>query len=274
MEMLLNQYLENIIKVYNMLKNKIVVITGGAGLIGQEFIRAIIEQNGIAIIADINKDIGKKVTNTLRKELNTKNIKFIKLDITSKKSLQKCIKKLNSRYKRIDAIVNNAYPRNKNFGNRFFDVTYDDFCENINLNLGGYFLTSQQFGKYFKTQGYGNIINISSIYGVVAPDFTFYKDTSMLGVPVEYATIKSSLIHLTKYMAKFFKGMNIKVNTITPGGIFDNQPDIFLDKYNAKCLSKGMLDKSDLKGTLIYLLSDMSEYVNGQNIIVDDGFVL
>ena len=257
-----------------MLRDKIIVVTGGAGLIGQEFIKTIIEQNGIAIIADIDKTIGKKVKKSLSKELDTKNIDFFKLDITSKKSLKKLIKKLDKKYGKIDAIVNNAYPRNKNYGRRFEDVTYEDFCQNTNLNIGGYFLTSQQFGIYFKTQGYGNILNISSIYGIVAPDFTFYEGTNMLGVPVEYAAIKSALIHLTKYMAKFYKGENIRVNTLSPGGIFDHQPELFLKKYNAKCLSKGMLDKTDLKGSFVYLLSDMSKYLNGQNIVVDDGFTI
>jgi len=257
-----------------MLKDKVIVVTGGAGLIGQEFIRTIIEQNGIAIIADINKQVGKKVKKDLSKELKTKNIKFIKLDITSKKSLQKCIKKLDKKYGRIDSIVNNAYPRNKNYGRKFDDVTYEDFCQNTNLNIGGYFLTSQQFGLYFTTQGYGNIVNISSIYGIVAPDFSFYEDTNMLGVPVEYAVIKSSLIHLTKYIAQYYKGKNIRVNTLSPGGIFDNQPEPFLGKYNNNCLNKGMLDKTDLKGSFTYLLSDMSKYVNGQNIVVDDGFTI
>lgn len=256
-----------------MLKNKVIVITGGAGLIGKEFVKAVIEQNGIAVIADINKESGEKVKESLSEELNTSNIDFIKLDITSKESLSECIHYLDDKYKRINALVNNAYPRNKNYARHFFDVEYSDFVENLGLNLGGYFTTSQQFAKYFQTQGYGNIINISSIYGVVAPKFEVYENTSMT-MPVEYAAIKSGLIHLTKYMAKYFKGMNIRVNTLTPGGIFDNQPESFLEKYKDKCLNKGMLDKSDLKGTLIYLLSDMSQYVNGQNIIVDDGFVL
>jgi len=256
-----------------MLKNKVVVITGGAGLIGKEFVKAVVEQNGIAIIADIDKKIGKEVKKTLSKELNTKNIKFVKLDITSKKSIKKCIYKLDKRYEKIDALVNNAYPRNKNYGKHFFDVEYDDFVENVGLNLGGYFLTSQQFAKYFKKQNYGNIINISSIYGVVAPKFEIYNGTTM-SVPVEYVAIKSGLIQLTKYMAKYFKGMNIRVNTLSPGGIEDNQPQEFLDAYNKQCLNKGMLDKSDLKGTLVYLLSDMSKFVNGQNIIVDDGFTI
>ena len=256
-----------------MLSNQIVVITGGAGLIGQEFVKAVVEQNGIAIIADINETLGNQVRDNLSKELGTSNIDFVKLDITSKESLQGCIDYLKDKYNRIDALVNNAYPRNKNYARYFFDVEYEDFVDNIGLNLGGYFTTSQQFALYFKTQGYGNIINISSIYGVIAPKFEIYENTSMT-TPVEYAAIKSGLIHLTKYMAKYFKGMNIKVNTLSPGGIFDSQPEPFLEKYKEECLNKGMLDKSDLKGTLIYLLSDMSKYVNGQNIVVDDGFCL
>lgn len=256
-----------------MLKSKVVVITGGAGLIGKEFVKAVVQNSGVAIIADINEEIGLKAKEDLSKELNTTNIDFIKLDITSKESLSECISYLDKKYKKIDALVNNAYPRNKNYGKHFFDVEYDDFVENLGLNLGGYFTTSQQFAKYFQKQGYGNIVNISSIYGVVAPKFEIYEGTSMT-VPVEYAAIKSGLIHLTKYMAKYFKGMEIRVNTLTPGGIFDSQPKSFLEKYKDQCLSKGVLDKSDLKGTLVYLLSDMSKYVNGQNIVVDDGFNL
>lgn len=256
-----------------MLKNKVVVITGGAGLIGKEFVKAVVENNGKAVIADINEDFGRKVQENLSKELNTSNIDFVKLDITSKESLNSCLDYLDNKYKRIDALVNNAYPKSKNYGKHFFDVEYGDFVENLGLNLGGYFTASQQFALYFQKQGYGNIINISSIYGVVAPKFGIYENTTMT-MPVEYAAIKSGLIHLTKYMAKYFKGMNINVNALSPGGIFDNQPEAFLAKYKEKCLNKGMLDNSDLKGTLVYLLSDMSKYVNGQNIVVDDGFSL
>ena len=256
-----------------MLKNKVIIVTGGAGLIGQEFIKAIIEQNGIAIIADINKKLGTEVKVKLNQQLNTNNVDFIKLDITSKKSLKNCINKLNNKYSRIDALINNAYPRNENFGRDVFDIEYEDFCQNINMNLGGYFLASQQLAKYFKKQNYGNIINISSIYGVVAPKFEIYKNTKITG-SIEYAAIKGGLLHLTKYFSKYFKGMNIKVNAISPGGILDNQPEPFLSAYKNECLNKGILDKNDLNGTLIYLLSDMSKYVNGQNIIVDDGFVL
>ena len=256
-----------------MLISKVIVVTGGAGLIGKEFIKAIVENKGIAIIADINEELGNKAKIDLSKELDTANIDFVKLDITSTDSLQECIDYLDEKYGKIDALVNNAYPRNKNYGKHFFDVKYQDFVENTGLNLGGYFTTSQQFALYFQKQGHGNIVNISSIYGVVAPKFEIYDNTQMT-MPVEYAAIKSGLIHLTKYMAKYFKGMNIKVNALSPGGIFDNQPEPFLEAYKKQCSNKGMLDKSDLKGTLVYLLSDMSRYVNGQNIVIDDGFSL
>lgn len=256
-----------------MVTGQIVVITGGAGLIGQEFVKAVVENNGIAIIADINTETGLKVKSQLSEELGTTHIDFIHLDITSEKSVNDGISTLTSKYGKIDALVNNAYPRNKNYGNHFYDVTHEDFIENMGMNIGGYFTTSQQFAKFFENQGHGNIINISSIYGVIPPKFEVYDNTPMT-MPVEYAVIKSGLIHLTKYMAKYLKGKNVRVNAISPGGIFNHQPQPFLDAYKTECLNKGMLDNSDLKGTLIFLLSDNSKYINGQNIIVDDGFVL
>jgi len=256
-----------------MLTNKIVIITGGAGLLGKEFVKAIVNENGTAIIADIDDKHGENVKSDISIELNTNKIDFIKLDITSKESVTEMIEQIVEKYGKIDALINNAYPRNKNYGRKFEEVTYDDFCENLNLHLGGYFLVSQQIAIFFKQQGYGNIVNMSSIYGVIPPRFEIYENTPMT-MPVEYAAIKSAVIHLTKYMAKYLKGSNIRVNCISPGGIFDNQPQAFLEKYNRAALTKGMLDGSDIQGTLIYLLSDMSKYVNGQNIIVDDGWSL
>jgi NAD(P)-dependent dehydrogenase (short-subunit alcohol dehydrogenase family) len=256
-----------------MLTGKVVVITGGCGLLGVEFVKGVVKSNGIAIIADMDKDTSLEVVKAVSKEMNTELVGFVELDITCSESIERAISYLDKKYDKIDALVNNAYPRNKEYGKHFFDVDYQNFVENVGMNLGGYFITSQLYSKYFKEQGYGNIINISSIYGEIAPKFEIYDNTKMT-VPVEYAAIKSGLIHLTKYMAKYFKGMDIRVNSISPGGILDAQPKEFLSRYNQQCSSKGMLDKSDINGTLIYLLSDMSKYVNGQNIIVDDGFTL
>ena len=255
------------------LEGKVVVITGGAGLIGKEFAKAVISQGGIAVIADIDEERIQCTIKELELTFPSDKIDAFKLDITSKDSLQECIDYLNSKYKKIDALINNAYPRNKNYGRHFFDVEYDDFVDNLGMNLGGCIIPSQLFSLYFQKQGYGNIINISSIYGVIAPKFEIYDNTEMT-MPVEYAAIKSGMLHLTKYMARYLKGKNIRVNAISPGGILDGQPKEFLSEYNHQCLTKGMLDSNDLNGTLIFLLSNMSSQINGQNIIVDDGFSL
>ena len=251
------------------IKDKVVVITGGAGLLGKEFCQAIVANGAIAIMAERELSVAKKAVEALGME----RIIPAQIDITNIDSIQKLITSISEKFGKIDALINSAYPRNKNYGKHFFDVTYDDFCENVGLNLGGYFLTSQQFAKFFYEQGYGNIINLASIYGVIAPRFEVYNNTSMT-MPVEYAAIKSGLIHLTKYMAKYFKGKNIRVNTISLGGIEDKQPESFLRAYKEFCLNKGMLNAKDIAGTVLYLLSDLSEFVNGQNIVVDDGFTL
>jgi len=256
-----------------LLDGKVIVITGGAGLIGQEFAKAVMSQGGIAVIADIDEERIQYTVKELAQKFPSGKIDAFKLNVISRDSLQECINYVDRKYKKIDALINNAYPRNKNYGRHFFDVEYDDFVENLGMNLGGCIIPSQLFSLYFQKQGYGNIINISSIYGVIAPKFEIYDNTEMT-MPVEYAAIKAGMLHLTKYMAKYFKGKNIRVNAISPGGILDAQPKEFLDRYNQQCSTKGMLDPKDLNGTLIFLLSDMSNHINGQNIIVDDGFTL
>lgn len=254
------------------INGKVIVVTGGAGLLGSAFVKGILDKNGIAIIADYDNDSGVKLKEELSKNYKER-VDFFKLDITSTKSVVDLIDYLDEKYSHINALVNNAYPRNKNYGHSFFDVTYKDFTDNVSKNLGGYFLCAQQFANYFMKQKEGNIINISSIYGIIAPRFEIYKETDMT-TPVEYAAIKSGIIHLTKYMAKYFKGDNIRVNSISLGGIFNKQPDRFIQKYNSMCLNKGMLNPKDTIGTLIFLLSENCKYINGQNIIIDDGFTL
>ena len=120
---------------------------------------------------------------------------------------------------------------------------------------------------------FGSNSNIASIYGSMAPRFEVYDGTSMT-MPVEYAVIKSAIIQLTRYFAQYFKRKGIKCNSLSPGGIFDNQSPIFIEKYSKYCGLKGMLDTTDVIGALLFLLSDDSLYINGQNIIVDDGYSL
>ena len=257
----------------NNVNGKIIVVTGGAGLLGQVFVEGILKSNGTAIIADIDVEGGMNAEKELQKIYGEKVVLFQELDITSKVSIEKLIQAVTKKYKKIDVLVNNAYPRNKNYGRHFFDVRYKDFCENVDLHLGGYFLMMQQFADFFAGQGWGNIVNISSIYGVIAPRFEIYTETNMT-MPVEYAVIKSGIIHLTKYLAKYLKGKNIRVNSLSPGGILDNQPERFLTAYKCHSLTKGMLSRGDVLGTLLFLMSDNSKFINGQNIIVDDGFSL
>lgn len=255
------------------IENKVVVITGGAGLVGQSFVKAIAACKGIPVIAEISEDKGNEARSKISEILGYDNVYFYKCDITSKDSLVELIQNVSSRFGKIDALINNAYPRNQNYGRHFFDVEYNDFSENLSLNVGGYFLASQLFAEYFVKQGYGNIISIASIYGVVAPRFEIYEGTKMSN-SVEYSAIKAGVIHLTKYIAKYLKGRNIRVNSLSLGGIYDNQPELFLDNYKKFCLNKGMLETDDVTGTLLFLLSEYSLYINGQNLVVDDGFTL
>jgi NAD(P)-dependent dehydrogenase (short-subunit alcohol dehydrogenase family) len=257
----------------DLLNGKIIVVTGGCGLLGQEFIKGIVNSKGIAIITDIEEEKGESIVKKIRDQLESDNVLFRKLDITSLESVKTAIGFFKDKFGKIDALVNNAYPRNMNYGNNFEKVRFEDFTENINCHLGGYFLISQQFAEFFKSQKFGNIISISSIYGVVPPRFEIYDNTTMT-MPVEYALIKAAIIHLSKYMAKYYKGTGIRFNCLSPGGILNNQDQLFVDKYNSFALSKGMLDKNDIIGALVFLLSDMSKYVNGQNIVVDDGWSL
>jgi NAD(P)-dependent dehydrogenase (short-subunit alcohol dehydrogenase family) len=255
-----------------MLNDKIVVVTGGAGFLGRTFVRAIAEHGGTVVVADINAEAANRVAEEISSSYPGR-VLAATLDIANKASVCNLIAKIKDKYCRIDAVVNNAYPRNRNYGRKLEEVTYADFCENTCLHLGGYFLVAQQFGLFFRAQGAGNIINMSSIYGTMLPRFEVYAGTHMT-MPVEYAAIKSAIIQLTRYFAQSFKGDHIRVNSLSPGGILDNQPESFLKAYNGFCNEKGMLDPVDITGSLLFLLSDGSKYVTGQNIIVDDGFHL
>ncbi|MBT8574530.1 SDR family oxidoreductase [Polynucleobacter paneuropaeus] len=254
------------------LTDKVVVVTGGAGRLGKVFSREIASWGGIAIVADVDLNHAKLVAQDAFPE-SKGFIEAACLDITSQESIENLISHLQKKYGKIDCVINSAYPKNTNYGRKLEDVQYKDFCENINLHLGGYFLVSQLFCSAFKSQGYGNVINISSIYGMTAPRFSIYEGTSMT-MPVEYAAIKSAVHHLTQYFAEYFKNTGIRVNCLSPGGIFSGQPIAFLQAYREHCANKGMLNPEDLLGALYFLLSDGSKYVTGQNICVDDGFTL
>ncbi len=253
-----------------LLDGRRVVVTGGAGLLGRTFCAAIAAHGGVAIVADRQLDAAKDVAAAIQKD-HPGGADAAPLDITDKASIDALIQHVHDHHGRVDAVVNNAYPRNAQYGRAVDDVTYADFCDNLGMHLGGYFLVMQRFAAYFRAEGGGNIVNMSSIYGVMAPRFSVYEGTPMT-MPVEYAAIKSGVLHLTRYFAQYLKGTGIRVNALSPGGILDRQPQRFLDAYQSHCAGKGMLSPDDLSGSLVFLLSDLSRHLDGQNLIVDDGF--
>lgn len=238
---------------------------------GRNFCTAIAKNNGIPIVADIDQPAALSVATRLR----TKGFRAdsVELDIADRESIDGMIDYLHSNYDRIDAVVNNAYPRNPNFGKHIEEVEYTDFCENVNLHLGGYFLVAQRFAIDFCKHGGGNIVNLSSIYGVCAPQFEIYDGTTMT-VPVEYAAIKAGVNHLTRYFAQYYKRDGIRSNALAPGGVRDKQHKSFIKNYDSLCGTRGMLEAEDLVGALLFLLGDTSRYMTGQILIVDDGWSL
>ena len=252
-----------------MLKDNVVAITGGAGLIGTAFSKAIIENGGRVIIGDIASNRGKE----LQDKFGADKALFIKVNTSDTNSIDKFLELGKNHFGKIDSAIHCAYPRSEQWGTKFEGLKAGGLKDDLFNQLGGAILFSQRLISFYRDQGYGNLVHVSSIQGVAAPKFEHYEGTKMVS-PIEYSAIKSGIISITKYLAKYCKSQNIRVNCISPGGILDNQPEVFLEKYNSTCLSKGMMDAQDLNGTIVYLLSNMSKYVNGQNIIIDDGWIL
>ena len=253
----------------SVLEDNIVAITGGAGLLGSSFSRAVVENGGKVIIGDVSIERGESLQN----ELGLENALFVEVDTSNTVSIDSFLSKGKRHFGKINSAVHCAYPRSPQWGTKFEELSPEGLRDDLFNQLGGAILFSQRLFLFFRNQGYGNLVHVASIQGVAAPKFEHYQSTEMVS-PIEYSAIKSGIISITRYLAKYCKGENIRVNCISPGGILDNQPTIFLDKYNQTCSNKGMLDSIDLNGTIVYLLSDMSKYVNGQNLIIDDGWIL
>lgn len=238
---------------------KNIVIIGGSGLIGSQIFQ---------------KFENNKEYNVINIDLKNQNkLNFFKGNICSEKSISNVFKKIFKKFKTIYAVVNLSYPKNKNWGKSIENITDKDLKESLFNQLGSSIILAKVISKYFLKQKYGNIIFFSSIQGISAPKFEHYLNTNIVS-PIEYSATKAGIINITKYLAKYFKNKNIRVNCISPGGILNNQPKNFLKRYKKSCLSKGMLDSKDLIGLVEFLVSEKSKYINGQNIIIDDGWSL
>lgn len=250
------------------LKNKTILIIGAGGLLGANVVKASQRLDAKIIAADICiKAMSERL---LQLGVELEQVTLESVDITNTAS----VASLFDKYDCLDGAVNCTYPRNKLYGAHFFDVDIESFNENLALHLGSAFLFTQRCAKYFKEhENPFSLVNISSIYGVIVPKFEVYDNTTMT-MPVEYAAIKSAILHMSKYTVKYVNDSRFRINSVSPGGIFDNQPDSFLAKYKSHTNGAGMLDVSEILGAVLFLLSDGSKFVTGQNIIVDDAFSL
>jgi len=255
------------------LAGQVIVVTGGAGRIGQVFCAAIAQAGGTAIVADTAADNAARLATELCGQYGPQAAMALAFDITAAGEIDAAIDRLHERYGRIDAVVNNAYPRNPGYGAKVEDVSYANFADNVARHTGGYFITAQRFAAYFSRQGRGSIVFMASVYGVVAPRFEIYAATPMT-MPVEYSVIKAGLIHLTRYLAQYYKQAGIRVNALSPGGVFAEQPAEFVHRYSAHAAGKRMLEATDLTGALLFLLSPAAAHMTGQNLVVDDGWTL
>ena len=251
------------------MKKKTVAISGGLGKIGLGLALKLSKKNFNVLIGDKNEKKFKLV----KKILNYNSIKFFKGNLCLSKDIDKFITFGVKHFKKIDYTIHCCYPKTKDWNAKLESVKQKSLNENISNHLGGSIIYSQKFIRHFLKNGKGKIIHFSSIQGVSAPKFEHYKGLNM-NSPIAYSAIKSGIISITRYLAKYYGKKNIQINCISPGGIKDNQPKIFIDRYKKSCLSKGLLDLQDVVPIVKLLLSDESKYINGQNIIVDDGWSL
>lgn len=252
------------------LKDQKILVAGAGGLLGRSLVSALLKEEASVIAADIKLDTLKLYEKEWQSISTKSNLSICSLDMTQAHSVSNFF----SNNFGISGAVNCCYPRNENYGNHFFDVELNDFNENVSMNLGSSFIFMKECALYFKHHKTPfSLVNISSIYGVIPPKFEIYKNTDMT-MPVEYAAIKSGLIHLSKYAVKYVADTSFRVNVVSPGGIFDGQSEVFLSAYKDRTFGSGMLNADDMVGSIIFLLSPKSKFVTGQNIIIDDGFSL
>lgn len=242
------------------LNEKIIAVTGGNGLLGLEFIKCIQEAGGTAISLDINFDNKEEVIDGK-----------LHCDITDEASIEKVCEVIISTYGKLDGWVNNAYPRTKDWGTKYENIPLDSWKQNVDFQLNSYHNCCQVAIKQMIKNGGGSLVNISSIYGVVGPDFGVYAGTEMT-MPAAYSAIKGGLINYSRYLASYFGGQNIRVNCLSPGGVFDHQPESFVNHYNEKVPLGRLANPEDLGPGLVFLLSDGASYITGHNLVIDGGW--
>ena len=261
----------NVKKIFDF-SNRVVVITGAAGLLGTEYANGFSQAGANVVLADKNFIKCKKLAIELEKKFGVKPL-AVNLDVTNPKSIKKMVEQVMKKFSKIDILVNNAiFPEiGKMKKIKFEDFPLDVWEKGVDVNLTGMFLCSQQVGKIMVKQKKGVIINISSIYGIKGPDQRIYGKTNIIKSAL-YATTKGAVINFTKYLAAYWNRTGIRVNTLSLGGVEENQDRSFKKKYSDKTMIGRMAKKDEYVGALLFLSSDASSYMTGSNLIIDGGW--
>ncbi len=253
-----------------LLKGKVALVTGGGGLIGPKFVEALLEAGARVVLADRDETRGTRIVSLLSKRF-PKKVSFHFVDVTDEASVTELVWDTQKRFKRIDVLVNAAMAVGEGFNKPVEEYSWDKWNEVMQVNAGGAFLCSKAVAPVMKKNRGGAIINIGSIYGVVGADQRIYGDSG-INSPAAYAASKGAVINLTRYLAVYWAKQGIRVNSISPGGVYNDHEPGFLKKYSDRTPLGRMLDKSELKGALVYLASPASSYVTGHNLMVDGGW--
>jgi NAD(P)-dependent dehydrogenase (short-subunit alcohol dehydrogenase family) len=255
------------------LTGKIALITGGSGLLASEHAIALAAYGAKVIISDVNVDSCNEKKEKL-KGIGVE-VEVLQLDVTSKENWTSVVNQIVEKHKRIDVLINNAgftnQSKTSSFDTSFENFPLEDWNAIMNVNLTGTFLGCQVVGVQMLKQEKGSIINIASLYGVVSPNHKMYPGTG-ISQPVAYSVSKHGVVSLTKYLATLWAEKGIRVNSLTPGGIFNGHDGLFLERFKNLNPIGRMSDKSELRGGIVYLASEASSHVVGHNLIIDGGW--
>jgi len=248
------------------LSGKVAVVTGGAGMYGQQIVEAIAEAGACTVTASRNVDALKKVADRLNARGH--NVHADKLDLSEEDSIKQFCRRTVERHGQIDVLVNNAVLRPYKAGQ--YDL--QGWKKSMQVNATGLYIICETVCEHMKQRHSGSIVNIASIQGMVGVDTTLYEDLPISGLAPDYFFHKGGMINYTRYLAGVVGQYNIRVNAISPGGFFANQPEEFVKRYNAKTLLGRMANETDLKAAVVFFASDASLYVTGANLPVDGGY--
>jgi NAD(P)-dependent dehydrogenase (short-subunit alcohol dehydrogenase family) len=260
--------------------DKVVVITGGLGQLGKQFSLALVDRGAKVAVFDLQVN-DRNVAERLGLRAAEDKILFLPVDITRRESIESGLNQVNKQWGAPHALVNNAAldsppdaPAEEN--GPFETYPEGSWDKVMEVNVKGVFLCSQVVGGQMATAGCGSIINICSTYGLISPDQRIYEYRRKKGVPffkpVAYSASKSALLNLTRYLATYWSGRGIRVNTLTFGGVFNNQDQEFLKGYCARVPLGRMAREDEYNGAVIFLISDASSYMTGSNLIIDGGW--